>query len=179
MTTDKAALEVAAARRAEERQKRAEAAARRANNRKLIRNGFLGFVFLVSLFTWWGIQKPQGTIHVGICRSFVELHLRYPETLKITAVENINNAIRLYYTATGPFGEFKSDMMECGFAQNNQTGAIVLDSATLNRNPLPKDDVDRFSRTIPIVVLFKPDLTLPGSTVKSGTEDLQSLWNWD
>ena len=42
--------------------------------------GLGGFLFLLILFVWWGMQPLQGTRHYGICKTFVETQIPYPST---------------------------------------------------------------------------------------------------
>ena len=128
------------------------------------------FLALAGYVVCWGTQPVQGTIHIGICRTFAELQLRYPNTMLMTGTEQFGRAFRIYYIYTGAFGETRSDMMECKFMTDAKTGALILENVELNRLPVDKQKVAAFNKTIPAVIAAKPDLVLPYSV-----DDLLSL----
>jgi len=128
-------------------------------------------LILFTWFMWWGFQPIRGTIHIGICRTFIETRIRYPGTLKLTAWEwfiaNGLNGLRLYYTYTDDFGQNRSEMMECDFNMDGRTLADVQ----LDRKSLPPEEVKAYNQTIPFVIGANPDLVIPPPP----TDDLEKL----
>ncbi len=94
----------------------------------------LGVLALVALILWYGFQPLTGTVQVGICRTYAELQLRYPTTLKLTTVDQFQDATRLYYTYYGPFGESRSSLIECRSSVDPATGQPVMTSIKIDRN---------------------------------------------
>jgi hypothetical protein len=125
------------------------------------RNIGIGVGLFLALFLWYGFQPIKGTIHVGICRTFLELNLKYPPTFRFVQYDLFQSAHRLYYTFYGPFGENRSNMGECTFKQDPVTGVPLLESVNINRKPVEQATVDAFNKTIPIVLQFEPSNNLP------------------
>jgi hypothetical protein len=115
----------------------------------------LGGTLIITLFLWWGLKPLYGTIHVGICRTLIQLQLKYPATLKVTAVEWFKNDLRFYITYIDPFGQDRSDMFECEFNPD-----LTLIDARINRVSIGADKVEAFNKSIPMVIAADPDLTI-------------------
>lgn len=151
---------------AERIQKRKEAAAlkkAKLNRLKLI---ISGVVLFFSLIIWYGLQPIRGTIHVGICRTYIEMQIPYPISMQLTDVSWFQQALRMYYTHTGPFGQTRSDMAECIFNAD-----LTLSEVSINRQPISPARLQAFNATIPAIIQNNPDLLLP----QSGRNDLASL----
>ena len=128
---------------------------------KTKRNIALGVLAFFALFIWYGFQPLYGTIHVGICRTYAELQLRYPSTMKLTMMDQYQDAIRLYYTFTGPFGESRSSLIECTFTTDPATGQIVASAVKIDQAIATEEQLAAFNATIPIIIKHEPDLVIP------------------
>ncbi len=106
----------------------------------------LGGFAVVSLVVWAMLQPAQGTIHTGLCRTFVELRLRYPETMETISVEQFGGAYRVFYIYKGAFGEVRSEMIQCRF-KPGQNNALILDAVEINRVPVERKEIDIFNAT--------------------------------
>lgn len=113
-------------------------------------------VILVGVFVWYGTQPIKGTIHVGICRSFIELKLEYPDTLRLSAIDSFESTLRIFYTFTDAFGGQRSSIIECTFNPDTTLKEIVID-----RQKIPAEKVQAFNATIPYIVAANPDLVVP------------------
>lgn len=122
----------------------------------------LGILGVVGLVVWYGFQPIKGPIQVGICRTFAELNLTYPETFRLYGTEQFERSWRLYYTYIGPFGENSANMIECRFANDPRRG-LVLDHVLLNRVEMDAQTIEAFNKTIPIVLAYKPNQIIPGA----------------
>ena len=116
----------------------------------------MGVAVLLGVFIWYGMQPIKGTIHVGICRTFIEMTLEYPRTMKLTALDYFEATLRIYYTYADPFGQARSDVAECTF--NPDT---TLKAVRIHRADVPQDKVQAFNATIPFIVSANPDLIVP------------------
>lgn len=128
---------------------------------KTKRNIALGVLALFALIIWYGFQPLYGTIHVGICRTYAELQLRYPSTMKLTMMDQYQDAIRLYYTFTGPFGESRSSLIECTFAADPATGQIVASAIKIDQMEATEKQLAAFNATIPVIIESEPSLIIP------------------
>lgn len=126
------------------------------------------FIIGLSLFIWTLLQPKKGTAYFGVCNTFLEMQVRYPQTIKLTSVEWIERSLRIYFTHIDAYGENHSEMFECLF---NAKGDLTLLEARRNRIALPSEKVKDFNKTIPIVLMAKPDLTLPDPL----PDDLENL----
>ena len=146
--------------------------------RKLYLRTLYGFVFFVTIGMYYLLQPIQATIHYGICRTFVELQLRFPQTLFVSSLEVYERTWRMYYTYTGSSGEQRSSMIECKFTTNPKTGYPWLESIQIDRVPVDKTRLREFNRLIPVVVAANPDLTHPGILDDKDLIDLKVDWQY-
>jgi len=121
--------------------------------------GGVGTFFI--LFIWWGFQPLKGPIEVGICRTYAEMELDYPHTFKIMTYEPFERSTRLYYTLSGAFGEYRSQMIDCKFLPRQSGQVPQLESVTIRRVPEPAAKVAEFNATIPVIIKNKPNRTIP------------------
>jgi hypothetical protein len=130
-----------------------------------------GVFAFIGLIVWFGYQPLEGPVQVGICRTYAELKLAYPDTFRITTYETFERSTRLYYTYIEPFGQFRSEMIDCKFLPPR--GPIPqIEAVEVNRIVEDDDKVEEFDRTIPSIMANKPDLIIPRPY--SGTfEDLK------
>lgn len=119
-----------------------------------------GVVVLFGLIMYIGLQPIVGTPRYGVCRTFIELQLPYPETLQINVVEESPLAVRVYFSHIDAFGSSRLNMIECEYRTDQRLG-LVLSSVHLNRVEMPKDMVDMFNYTVPYVLANPPDLRMP------------------
>ena len=116
-----------------------------------------GLVFL-SFIIWFGMQPLKGSIQYGVCRTFLEMQLKYPHTIKMTFVEIFDKSLRMYYTYNDAFGSIRSEMMECDFRPFN---LLNLETVKRDREPVDRNLVTEFNKTIPAVVAADPNLIVP------------------
>ncbi|MBU0858314.1 MAG: hypothetical protein KJ667_00095 [Alphaproteobacteria bacterium] len=120
----------------------------------------LGVGGFFALIFWWAMQPLVGSPRYGVCKTFVELQLRYPGTLQINVAEESALAVRVYYSHIDAFGSSQLNMIECEFRTDPRRGPI-LDAVMVNREELPQDQIDKFNYTVPYIMQNPPDLTLP------------------
>ena len=121
----------------------------------------LGVIAIVSWIIWYGFQPLKGTIHVGICRSFAELKLRYPTTMTVTESYVFEKSQRLTYTYIDPFGNYKSSRIECRFKYPIGSPNLELESIMIDRRSVSTDEIGRFNVSIPGILASDPDITIP------------------
>ena len=131
---------------------------RKISTKKLIAGGV---ILLVAYVIWWGTKPIVGTMHVGICRTYVELTLRYPETLRLSAAEVFERSQRLYYTYIDAYGQNRSSTIDCRFLNSIASGDYTLETVTIDRRPESPEDIARFNKTIDMIVAGDPNLIVP------------------
>lgn len=118
--------------------------------------GALFLIFIIYL-----LFKPfTGGITFGICKTFLELQVRYPEKIHLSTVEDFGNSVRIWYTSLDSFGEYKLEPIQCYFENDPQTGLKMI-KVTMSRRELPGETVEAFNAAIPGLIANPPDLTLP------------------
>ncbi len=128
---------------------------------KVAAAGVTIFLLLITLLIMFACGNPkQGTILYGICGTFLEQNVPYPEAIFKKRVEQYPRGVRIYYNQIDPFGQHRLDMIECAFVKNEQ-GQIILETVLHNREEVSQDILDRFNPTIPIIVAAEPNLDLP------------------
>jgi hypothetical protein len=116
----------------------------------------IGFTFFFLLFVWYGFQPLNGGTKVGICRTLIELQLKYPATLKFSDVEWYKNTLQIYLTHVDAYGQNQSEFFECDFNPD-----LTLSDARRNRVSLSPDDIKNFNMTIPYIITSKPNNVVP------------------
>lgn len=122
------------------------------------------FVF-VSLFGWllYYLFAPfTGGIGYGICKTYLELNVPYPQTLLLSeVVVTRNGSVRIWYTHIDAFGSYRLDSFQCTFAVDEQTKASYIAEVKIGKMNIDPIEVERFNVSIPYLVANPPDLTLP------------------
>lgn len=139
-----------------ENRKQAQKKKRNSTRNKII----AGVLVFLGLVLYVGLQPLVGTPRYGVCRTFIELQLPYPETLQVNVVEESPLAVRVYFSHIDAFGSSRLNMIECEYRTDQRRG-LVLSSVYLNRVEMPKDMVEMFNYTVPYVLANPPDLRLP------------------
>lgn len=124
---------------------------------KMIAGGVFAIIVLVIAV---GLQPLRATIDYGICRTLAELKSANPSTMKVISYENYGNAWKLFYTFTGPYGEQRSNFIDCVFT-NDAAGNKILHEAKINRKQIEQSDLDIFNLSIPAIIASNPDLEIP------------------
>ncbi len=122
----------------------------------------LGVAALLVLLIIWGMQSPKGGPHYVLCKTFAEMDLTYPSTMKVSEYKKLGRHARVYYTYTDAFGIYKLSMIRCSF-KKDPSGAIstVMDKITIDRREIDLETINRFNKTGQIILDTKPDDTLP------------------
>jgi hypothetical protein len=152
---------------------------KKATSTEGIKYGIGGLVVIFLLFMIVQSCTPRkGTLLYGICRSFLELHIPYPDTIYHARVEQYRKALRIYYNHLDSYGQYQREMIECSFVQDPVKGlqveAIYIDSikpiTQKERAPgkgrlyqVEQEYIDRFNVSMsPSAIMSQdPDLELP------------------
>jgi len=144
--------------------------ARKAARKKMQRR--IAYVAVgAGLFVWlaWYLFAPyKAGITYGVCNTFLQLQVAYPQHMRISEVEDFGDSVRIWYVRMDPFGEERMESMRCYFryVQEDEevkygTAPFVIDRVTRNRRPYFPEKVEAFNRSIPAVIAGNPDLVIP------------------
>lgn len=118
--------------------------------------GILGAFWLYG----WLFEGKKGGTGFALCRTFLELQVRYPQELRLSHVRSLSRTLRIWYVERDAFGQTRYDAMDCTFKNDPQRG-MLLDKVTVNRREMDPAIIDRFNISIPAVMAYPPDLTYP------------------
>lgn len=127
---------------------------------KQIGYGALAVAAVIVLLTIFSMQPKKGPMSYGICSTFLEMQTPYPNTLNYSDIEGSRTALRIYFTSFDPFGEYKLEMIECTFGPD-EAGGMKLTQVTRNRRPVDPAIVEKFNKTLPIIMASDPYLVIP------------------
>ena len=130
------------------------------DQKQAIKYGSISFAFVLILLIMFSCGPREGTMMYGICRSFLELQVAYPESIQHRMVEQYPKAVRIYYTQRDPYGGYTQQMIECAYKQDPQRGWI-LGVVEINRKKFDSAIIQKFNQTLSAVVSAEPDLVLP------------------
>jgi hypothetical protein len=129
---------------------------------------------LLLIYGIYYLFKPyQARVAYGICKVYVELSVRYPDTLYFSAVDDFPTSVRLWYTYLDSFGEYRFESTQC-FFKADPTGAapFMIDKISTNRREVDPKIVTQFNRSLSVILTHMPDLDYPAPLADS-LEDLQ------
>lgn len=125
---------------------------------------FLIFCFL-ALFGWllYYLFAPfKGGLSYGICKTFLELNIPYPETLLLSEViVTRNGSVRIWFTHIDAFGSYRLDSFQCTFGVDEKTKSSYLAEVKMGKLNIDPIEVERFNVALPYLAANPPDLTLP------------------
>lgn len=133
-----------------------KAARRRLRIRLMQGAGALVFCFLVYVL----FIPSKGGMNYGMCKVFLELYSRYPDTLGLSSVEDFGDSYRIWFTETDAFGQYRLQQLQCFYRPDENTG-FALQRVTIDRREIDQKIVEDFNRSIATVIAFPPDLTFP------------------
>lgn len=142
--------------------------ARKKMSNKKLYGGIGGGILL--LLIWVGSLPLTGTMRYGICQVFVERTLTYPPEMKVSAVTERGELVRMDYSYTNEYGEYMVGAAQCLF--RNPENPHALSEATINRRAVPAQELAVFNTIIPFILENPPSLTLP-PPVPQQLRDLQ------
>lgn len=128
----------------------------------------LGGLALGGLFVIWVYNflfaLPIAGLGFGICKVYLEQNVRYPHTLQLSTVEQLNDFVRIWYTQVNAFGEYRMDHIKCTFESDPERGTQISDitfkSGFFERS-VDAAKIEAFNKMIPVIAANPGDLTYP------------------
>lgn len=113
-------------------------AAKKRNKRLII----IGSVLLFSYAVYWLFKPFKAPEEYAICRTFLELSITYPHTLRIAELKQ-SNGMQLWYTHTDAFGEHRMESFTCFFGQD-ENGNRTLEQLKLYKVNIDPDRLESY-----------------------------------
>lgn len=131
--------------------------------KKRLKQGLIfGFVGLLGWAVYYLFAPFTGGLSYGICKTYLELNVPYPQTLLLSEVVlTRNGSVRIWFTHIDAFGSYRLDSFQCTFAVDEQTKATYLAEVKVGKMNIDPIEVERFNMSIPYLAANPPDLTLP------------------
>lgn len=137
-------------------EERKELARKERNKFLMIASGIIAFIGLIVFL----MQPYKGGPTFGVCKTFVELYVRYPSELRLSMAEDRGAEMRIWFSNVNTYGEHNLDYVQCFYRADDRYG-FALDKVMYNRREIDQEIIDRFNPSIPAIVAYPPDLTYP------------------
>jgi len=137
------------------------AEAQKAKRKRMFKGGsaLIGLALLGWLVNYMFAPYKAGVTY-GICKTFLELNLQFPQDLRVSTVDDFGDYVRIWYTQVDAFGEYRMENIQCHFRADEVTGAAV-EKITINRREVDPARVEKFNVILPVILENPPDLTIP------------------
>ncbi len=138
-------------------------------------------VLSILLLSVQSMTPRKGNILYGMCSKFLELQIKFPETIEEKEIELYRKGVRISYTHLDGFGEYRLETIECAFIQDPDNGVQIEDvffnyvkPATYNERivgkgrlyKVKKEEIEMFNRSkSPAAILNEIDLSIPEGAV--------------
>lgn len=144
--------------------------AKRKSSKNVTRGAIAAGVLIAAIGLYYLSQPIQGDMAFGLCKVFLERQALFPQSLRLSTVEELETSVRIWYTSTSSFGEYRLEPIQCYFRPDPLTGS-VLERVKINRREVDPAIVEAFNKTLPALLATPIDLSLP-SPLPDSLEDL-------
>ncbi|MCB1783057.1 MAG: hypothetical protein KDI13_03610 [Alphaproteobacteria bacterium] len=119
-------------------------------------------VLLFGYILYWGFKPIQAGVTYDICRTFLELNLFYPDTMRVSEVIALrDNSIKLWFAHTDPFGDYRMESFQCYFGPNPNGGGTIMLRAERNKLEVNAEKVTLFNIALPYLASNPPGFNYP------------------
>ena len=99
----------------------------------------------VLFFGFWVMQPSKASMNFGICKTYIELNVPYPHTLRFMDLRDRKLFVRMTYSYIDAYGQTIFFPITCKF-DRDENGSKFLDSVDVNRDKShPLEDEDRIA----------------------------------
>jgi hypothetical protein len=134
------------------------------SNMKLYLGGVGALLFAGVMV--WGLQPNRASANYGLCKTYIELSVPYPHTLRFMDLKERRGTIRMIYSYIDPYGQTIFFPITCNF-ERDENGRKRLASVKVNRDkahPLESAEMlSEFNKLfgIGLFKVYPPDTTRP------------------
>jgi hypothetical protein len=122
--------------------------------------GFLA-VIAFGIYIYKDMNRPAlGSPLFGLCKSFIDLDIRYSETLNVTQVVNGRDYVEVYASFVNAHGVRPTRVYRCNFEQTPQ--GIRIRDIVIDFQKIKDERVEEFNMLVPFLINNQDiDRTLP------------------
>lgn len=125
-------------------------AEKKVRQKKLVKRSIIACIVFIFGYGIWILFKPfKASAEYGMCRTYIELSIPYPHTLYVNKITEIGGGLKIWYTHTDAFGEFRMEPMQCTIGRNPETGAMELQKLTIFKSSLSKERIAFLNSSVP------------------------------
>lgn len=117
-------------------------------------------IILLLVYSLYSCQPKQGSMAYGVCSTLLEMNTQYPNTLRHINVEGSSTTVRIYYTSTDAFGQYKMEMFECKFGPDANGNQQIVD-VLRNRDSMGHEFIDNANKILSTIVSSDPYRVMP------------------
>jgi hypothetical protein len=134
---------------------------KREKRKKNFKRVLLSLVAFVVFYMFYWLVKPfESSMQYGICKVFVELNVPYPDTVYFSEVVEFQDSIRVWFSYSDSFGEFRLEPIQCYFGPSEKYG-MELTRITIGRREIDPNAVASFNSALPAILANPPTLVYP------------------
>ncbi|PZP55069.1 MAG: hypothetical protein DI586_07985 [Micavibrio aeruginosavorus] len=125
---------------------------------------WIGGGVVVAFFAAVFLTPRIGTIHYGICKTYLELHDPYPEFLEYVQSYESGNLVVIDYNRTDGFGQRTLNQIRCVFKKEGNTNEIARIDVNGKANIYEMESeamIKKFNLGIMAILTNKPSLVMP------------------
>ncbi len=128
--------------------------------------GIIAVIIIAVIVIISSMGPNKATISYGICKTFLELNVRHPQTIKMIQVYDRVVNVEMDYRYMDEYGQIRTERMTCEFGKIEETGTtgvtkIIRKEIGHTKYEIPKEKIDLFNKSIPAIVNSSIDLSIP------------------
>lgn len=126
----------------------------------IFRGGYAGGIGLVGYLVYWLFAPAQGGIWFSLCKTFLELNVKYPQYLSYSTTDWFDTSVRIWFTQLDGFGQYRMEPIQCYFKEDPEMG-YALERVTISRREMEPQKIEAFNKSSYVFLTFPPDDTMP------------------
>jgi hypothetical protein len=123
-------------------------------------SGYAAGAGLVGYIIYWLFAPISGGIWYSLCKTYLELNVRYPQYLTYSTVDWFDDSIRIWFTQLDGFGQFRMEPIQC-FFKEDQTMGYAISRITISRREVDPQKVEAFNKSSYVFLSFPPNDNMP------------------
>ncbi len=74
---------------------------------------------LLGWFVYYLFAPYKGGKPYGICRTFLEMNVQFPQDLRLSSMEKFEDSIRIWFLQVDAFGEYRMENIQCYYKKHD------------------------------------------------------------
>ncbi|MGH1456378.1 MAG: hypothetical protein ACRBDI_06325 [Alphaproteobacteria bacterium] len=147
----------------------------------IVKSVAFSFIALISYGFYWLLKPFMAYADYGICRTFIELTVSYPETIEVNELSYLRDgSMRLWYTHTDAFGEFRMEPFVCTFEYDQAKQVTKITNIKMGKVNMSTERISTLNNALPYfhanpIILPWPYVTDSLSNVLFDFQGLQKI----